>query len=404
MENNVIQNYYLFKADGLNDKLSAEEKEKVIEINNTLEELDSRIKKLSEDIDKALNKKFVSFRTIKGELYARKKYSFDIDYSLNQKQKIFTHGKSNYKIWFLNKKHKLCVINEAKIVNNNIYLDVSIDVKGYNKSTRLTLDRFLYLVQAEEFKITNKKFIKTYLKPYDEAEYFKKLNAEIAELSKRKKEIIQSNEYKKFNKMYQEMKKSTKNDIKELKANETRLVPPSPALMHKKEKTIKNKVLDVKTIWNSTVTDAEKAYMMGWLSRHVVNMKIKVIAGGVSDAVISKGYPEDIYGSKYREKANSSGWDAASATILVDSVEYAPIETIKKLSTLKHLQRSADKGETVFKGHTIHNLDLVLFLLSKYNKYGFKTGEKLNIDFKGLVENEFPNNYTEFMNGFIYEF
>ena len=108
--------------------------------------------------------------------------------------------------------------------------------------------------------------------------------------------------------------------------------------------------------------------------------------------------------SKYREKANSSGWDAASATILVDSVAYAPIETIKKLSTLKHLQRSADKGETVFKGHTIHNLDLVLFLLSKYNKYGFKTGEKLNIDFKSLVENEFPNNYAEFIDGFIYEF
>ncbi len=49
----------------------------------------------------------------------------------------------------------------------NIYLTVTIDCKegGKQTDTKMSVDRFLYLYEKGEFKITFKKFVDTYLIP-----------------------------------------------------------------------------------------------------------------------------------------------------------------------------------------------------------------------------------------------
>lgn len=116
-----------------------------------------------------------TFTTSKGKTITRNLYSFEVDFpALSTKRIIFSHGKSNYKIWFLNAKKKLCVIDDAVIYNNDIYLTVTIDVKNHKAKTRMSLDRFLSLVEKGDFKITFKKFTDTYLKPVTESNYYKK--------------------------------------------------------------------------------------------------------------------------------------------------------------------------------------------------------------------------------------
>ena len=113
------------------------------------------------------------FMTAKGELLSRKLLAVDIDYDLDQLAKIFSHGASNYKIWFLNRKKKLCVIDSAEIKNSMVYLTFTFDVYGAKKVVHLTLDKFLYLVEVGDFVIKNSKFSQVYMQPYFAANKFK---------------------------------------------------------------------------------------------------------------------------------------------------------------------------------------------------------------------------------------
>lgn len=393
----IIQDYFNFTANGLNDLLSETEKQEILNLQQKLHELyQAKIKKQDEKIKEESKK--ITFTTTKGQVFSRKMLLIDEECDLFDLFKIFTSTESQ-KIWFLNKSKKLCLLQDSAIKNGKLYVHVIFDVKGYKKDSYMSLNRFLQLIEIGDFKITNKKFSEVYLKPLSESNKIKKLDADIKELELKIKQIEKSDIYKKYDTLYENQKHLNNKEMSEIRKQETREVPQASAIKKKAEK-INKKVNDVKSIWNSTIMDSEKAELIGWFARHIVSMKIKVVDKGVSDKIISKAYPDEVYGKKYREKANSSGWDAASGSIIVDSVENAPIETIKKLSTIKHLQRTKDNGETVFKGKTINNLDLVLFLLSKYNKYGFKTGEKLNIDVARLSEEEFDNS-AEFACGFI---
>lgn len=139
-----------------------------IETKKNLEDLKKEKETFIKDFPKSK-----TFTTKKGLTLTRKLYSFEADYAnLKTQEIIFTHGKSNYNIWFLNAKKKLCVINKAIYKDNNIYLAVTIDTKGNNKKTYMTLDRFLYLVEKGDFNITFKKFVDTYLKDITESKYY----------------------------------------------------------------------------------------------------------------------------------------------------------------------------------------------------------------------------------------
>lgn len=120
-----------------------------------------------------------TFTTKKNQTITRKLYSFEADYpSLETKKTIFSHGKSGYTLWFLNAKKKLCVVDDAVVKNNNVYLTISIDVKGNQKKTYMTLDRFLSLIDKGDFTITLAKFNETYLQPIVESKYYKNKLAE----------------------------------------------------------------------------------------------------------------------------------------------------------------------------------------------------------------------------------
>jgi len=120
-----------------------------------------------------------TFTTQKGITVTRKLYSFDVDYPKPALQEIiFTHGQSNYTIWFLNSKKKVCVIDNATYDGNNLFLTVTIDVRGYKKRTYMTLDRFLSLVEQGDFFITLKNFANAYLKDVTESNYYKNKIAE----------------------------------------------------------------------------------------------------------------------------------------------------------------------------------------------------------------------------------
>ena len=49
-----------------------------------------------------------------------------------------------------------------------------IDVKGRRKKTYMSLDRFLYLIQKGDFKVTLEKFNEEYLKDITESKLYKK--------------------------------------------------------------------------------------------------------------------------------------------------------------------------------------------------------------------------------------
>ena len=55
---------------------------------------------------------------------------------------------------------------------------------------------------------------------------------------------------------------------------------------------------DVKTIWNSTLTKDERRTLISWIGNHIYSIRIKVVKDGISDKVLSKAYPDEIYGKK----------------------------------------------------------------------------------------------------------
>lgn len=195
----AVKRSKIFKENGLAEIFEraekAEEQKKLNEVvkkvvdekeNEHEKEEIIRLKKEKADFIASFPK-FKTFTTRKGITVTRKLYSFEADYPKPALQEIiFSHGKSNYTIWFLNRKKKICVIDNAMYDGNNLYLTVTIDAKGNKKRTYMTLDRFLSLVEQGDFVITFKKFVDTYLKDITESNYYK---SKIAEFDKKIAEI-----------------------------------------------------------------------------------------------------------------------------------------------------------------------------------------------------------------------
>lgn len=136
---------------------------------NDLEDINSKINLI---LNNTPTKKFSNY---KGQSFERKLLAVDVDYSLKQKAKIFLHGRTNYKLWFLNAANRLCLVVGNKIMNGELYLDIIIDIRNHHTQTRMSLDRFLYLIEIGDFRITNRNFIKYYLQPYQESNHVKNL-------------------------------------------------------------------------------------------------------------------------------------------------------------------------------------------------------------------------------------
>ena len=212
--------YHDFKANGLNDILTEDQKKEIKDINKIIENINSQIELKKESIKTISSYTPTKTRTtVKNETYTRKLLALDIDYTPEQIVRIFSGGKSNYKLWFLNSKKYLCIIDKCYFTlygdntTENIVVSVTIDVKNINKKyvTDMYLDRFLFLVESGDFTITSKKFNDTYFKPYSDSIYIKHekdyLLSEIEQLNKDLKEIQQTKAYKKYDKLYKEHKK-----------------------------------------------------------------------------------------------------------------------------------------------------------------------------------------------------
>lgn len=136
-----------------------------------------------------------TFKTFKGEVFTRPIYSVDVDFNNEQKVIIFTHGKSNYNLWFLNKAKKLCLVTDAAVGRDGIWLTVVIDTKGNNTETKMNLDRFLHLYSVGDFSIPNKKFVEYYLRPYNESKTIRtqkeELEKQINSLEKQNKKLME---------------------------------------------------------------------------------------------------------------------------------------------------------------------------------------------------------------------
>lgn len=101
-----------------------------------------------------------TFKTSKGEEFTRRLYSID-----NEREvvSIFNSTKVN----FLNSNKKKCFVSyAAKSSNGSVYLEIVIPTKIGDKTTKMSLDRFLYLVEIGDFLVTTSGFNERYMRPY----------------------------------------------------------------------------------------------------------------------------------------------------------------------------------------------------------------------------------------------
>ena len=117
-------------------------------------------------------------KTASGEYFVRHLLAVDVDYNIQQLLRIFTHGKTGYKLWFLNRKKKVNIIDKAyyNADDKNIYLQVVLDVYGAKQVTAMSLDRFLYLVEIGDFTISNKHFNEIYMSNFYNSKYVLNMN------------------------------------------------------------------------------------------------------------------------------------------------------------------------------------------------------------------------------------
>lgn len=399
-----VQDFYNFKASGLTDYLSDADKKKISETFEKLTHLYEKLNKNIAELDELNKVPTKTFSTAKNQTFTRNIIATDLDYTLEQKAKIFSHGKTNYNIWFLNRRKYLCLVKSAYIAQNKtIYLKVLINVNIKNPTiTQMSLDRFLYLVQVGDFVIKNEHFNSYYMKPYLKSNYYinkkQQLEEQISIIKQDIDDIKFSPFYQSMNKLYRRKEKELKDSyniivdgIKATQpANMVNVIADDEVKTKKIRKAIEHDAFIIQNVWNSTLTAKQKAYFIGWLCKHIRRITVKVLDGGVSDTLMNKAYPDEFYGTKYKEKATSKGWDAASGSISFDDVADAPEDVVKILKLLCSKQTIK---KPLFKGNRLSNLGLTLFILNIGHKYGLVSGKKLKEN--DLYYNNFRNILTE---------
>ena len=117
--------------------------------------------------------------------------------------------------------------------------------------------------------------------------------------------ILNSTFYKSIEKLYQEKQDNLTRKFYAAAKELTRDVAAEKAT-RKKAKCEKVQTV-IKSLWDSVVPEAEKAYFVGWLCSHVDNIYIKVVEGGAGN--------HDKRGSFYRTPLEPADIAADISTI-----------------------------------------------------------------------------------------
>lgn len=397
----AVKNYRKFEVEGISSMLTPEELDIFKQMKADIDFYQEEIEKIDNNINEIKNYKPapITFTTSKGEKFTREKLA--LDYALENKIIDFKYlAKIFNGVEFYNIRGKLCKITHTSYrAPSDVFISISI---GEESRTNMTLNRFLHLFEKKDFRIIDKDFVQKYLKPYSEAAAIKQ---ELKKLEDDKKQNVEAlekikntPEYTYFEYLYNETKKDVARRYKDTSVVKVRDVAPDETDEDEKKKISRlgAKVTNIRNVWNSTLSPEEKASFMGWFCKHIRSLKIKTVAGGNSDFIISTVYPDDEYGEKYKEKPNTSGWDASSGVMQFDNITDVPkniTDVFKKLMP-----------RDTINGNTLSSLSLVLFILDEYkNGYGFKTGvpnlhEK--IDIEKLKKEKFGSFEQSFMKGY----
>jgi len=404
-----------FKTLGISNILDSDDLEIFNKVKAEIDSYQGKIKDIDNSLEELKNytPTPIIFTTAKGETYSRKKLA--LDYELENSNIDPEHLAEIFKgITFYNSNRRFCKITETDFnrykfskSTSKMYLTLVFNYgTTVEKPTPMTLDRFLYLVEIGDFSINGGDFVKDVkelLKPYSDAVGFeskiKELENDKKQSVRELKKIKKSDEYLFFKDLYNEVKKAVMKSYSVAAASiaTTREVAPDVPEETDQEKIdkMREKAGDAKNVWNTTLGPEEKAEFIGWLCKHIRLLRIKVVERGNSEYITSLAYPDIIYGKKYREKANTSGWDASSGTIRFDNISGAP-ECV--VNTFTKIVPEFNGRSTV-----LSSLSLVLFILGEYNEYGFKTEipdlhKKINVE--KLKKEKFGSFEQSFMKGY----
>ena len=129
----------------------------------------------------------------------------------------------------------------------------------------------------------------------------------------------------------------------------------------------KNGIEEIDKSFKSGLSKDEQETLLTWIKQNVFVMHLYVVKGSRWDQAVTELYPEETYGKIRRTEPSESSTDSISGYISFISKDNAPVDIFHKV-----VQRG--KGDLVSAGnkYRINNTMLVLWLLSNYNKDGFK--------------------------------
>jgi hypothetical protein len=404
---NIIKRYRNFMTNGLNDELSEYQKLEILNLEATIEKLKVEKRNL-------LNHSWkIQGRTRSGS-FLRDALIIDY-YDSISKAKIFDLKKrKGSTITFVNDQGTLCEIiniikDKGKYVLSNNWPILEIRCSSRRWQTKMTLNRFLDLVCKKDFSnIQPKEFAEAYLRPYYESNtHINSLNAVDTRLNQVYNQL--SFLYIKYN-LYDSKYLKLKNELeKEFNMSLTKYEKLKKEAyreedINKIKKETQTNLQKINTIWNSTLLNKDKAVLLGWICKNIYSMRLYVLKGGASEKCMDEetAYPDDIYGKKrrtipeYTEDGKLISCDSVGGYISFkneECIKSCPKEILQKLCQNKDINN-------LFKGKRLNDLNLMLFLLNEYNKYGFKVGQRhlstvLNI--ADLVEEKFKD-YAENFN------
>lgn len=407
----MLRDYRNFKANSINNYLSDEEKNQIIELQNKIKELEEKKKQLSKNVTIK-----VKGNTNRSGNFVRKCFIIDYEYTKEQMAEIFnlkarTNGK--YKITFRNSTGYYSEV-----------LDVEKDAEGnflfYNNSpvirvrfgtfeTKMTVNKFLHLVSINDFTdIKPSKFYYHYLRYYKSSEKYKEdmklIKTSLLELNNELETLY--NKYSVYENMYNQNKEETEIEYNKIQQEYDRLKKQAvtQSSVEKKYKETKNGILKIRSLWNTLIKDSDKAKLLGWMCKNIYSMRCYVLKGGASELCMDRedAYPDYIYGKKkrtiplYNDEGLLISNDSVNGYIRLNTVDNAPTECILPLCQKKD-------AKDLFKENRLNDLNLMLFLLAEYNEYGFKVGKTnlfKDIDYIKLRDEKFPNNKSDFDLGF----
>lgn len=399
----MIRKYRTFKSNGINDLLSDSEKEYIQELKKKIDLLEQEKQNLH--LPKIKN---IYGNTSKSGAFSRQVFIIDYDYDVNHMAKIFdlkNRTNNKYKITFKNKKGYSSEV-ESVYYNEDgtpfLYNGYPVLKVRFGKfATKMTLNKFLHLVSTKEFTdIKPKEFVQAYLRDY---KYSNKYQEDVARINSQLERVLKeleevSSKYNVFQEKYKEQELTCNRDFEKIQEEYLKL--EKEAKVKKQNKELKQNLLKVRALWNTLITESDKAKFLGWLCKNIYSMRCYVLQGGASEQSMDRvdAYPDDIYGKKkrtipqYTEDGKLISNDSVNGYIRVITNNNAPLDSILPLCQKKNV-------EDIFNGNRLNDLNLMLFLLNEYNDYGFKVGQiHLNdyIDYERLRDEKFPNHIAEF--------